>query len=139
MSTQFDIVVSATAMHFPSYIKITDAELEAAKVDALARSEPELFEAWLETSWVEWERQERHETALEIKLEDLPRTTSLRRSMANRASWRGLLGSKIHDPVRLHGNTWSLAELLRHWVPTGMDLHNRVTSPTEMKTKLKRC
>mmetsp|Transcript_8781 Transcript_8781/g.28090 ORF Transcript_8781/g.28090 Transcript_8781/m.28090 type:complete len:136 (+) Transcript_8781:3-410(+) len=103
-------------MHFPDYIHIKDAEIEAARADALGISDAR-FEEWL-GSWSEWLRQDRLEAAAALRWEDLdesPRRVSQRLD---------LTGEPIGDPVILRGTVSSLADLLRHWVPTGLDLNN---------------
>jgi len=64
-----NLPVDATAMIFPNYITVTDAELQAAEQEASEVTE-EAFESWL-SSWTEWERQARLETAENLCWDDL--------------------------------------------------------------------
>ena len=110
-----DLPVSATKMHFPNYIKIENEDFEKAKEDALSITEKE-FEKFL-NNWEEWKRQERYETSL-ILLEKTKRKSWKRLSIIN------LFGNKKHDKIVIDGNSWSLSDLLKHWIPTGLDLNN---------------
>ena len=110
-----DLPVSATKMHFPNYIKIENEDFEKAKEDALSITEKE-FEKFL-NNWEEWKRQERYETSL-ILLEKTKRKSWKRLSIIN------LFGNKKHDKIVIDGNNWSLSDLLKHWIPTGLDLNN---------------
>merc|ERR1712137_1324095 len=98
-------------MHFPSYIKVTDKEIDAAKREALAINEA-AFERWLE-SWDEWQRQKRLEAVEEIKWENLPVFDSKRKSWRDswRKSLRNLVQTKVKDAVVVNGERCSLADL----------------------------
>jgi len=49
-----------------------------------------------------------------------------------------LCGEALVDPVILRGQVWSLRDLLRHWVQTGLDLTNGVLSINEIVRDLRR-
>ncbi|GBG24521.1 Disease resistance protein TAO1 [Hondaea fermentalgiana] len=129
-----DLPVAALDMLFPKFIEISSEEIDAARTEALSIGEAE-FEIWLD-AWPEWQRQLRHETAEKLTYADLPRN-SRRFSM----SWADVFGNtNLDDPVRVQrgGPVWSLADLLRHWVPTGLDLYNSPLTIAQVK-HLSRC
>jgi len=133
LAQDLDLPVSALDMLFTNFVLVTDAELQAAKDEALAvTGEGEEFESWLKT-WTEWQRQLRLETVREIKFSRLKRN-SQRFSL----SWTNLIGDPMDDPVRIGKNVWSLNDLLKHWLKTGMDLNNQVRTIEDMKT-ITRC
>jgi len=113
-----DLPVSASSMHFPSYIKVSDDEINAARNEALAITD-EPFETWL-GAWQEWQRQDRLEKSLTINYDNL------REAPMKRASWRksirNLVGMKPADTIAFKDKRWSLEEFLRYWVDTGLDL-----------------
>lgn len=93
----------------------------------------EEFNTWL-GQWVEWERQDRFEFARDLKWEDLPRNH--KRVSLGRTT---LMGDEIDDPIKLGRSTWSLSELLTHWVRRGMDFNNVHHSIQDMRDNLSRC
>ena len=112
-------------MIYPSYITITDDDLEKAKQAALAITEEE-YEAFL-NNWEEWKRQERFEVAENIEWDQLElKRISLRKSLRN------LLNEKVKDPVFYLNKQYSLKDLLRHWVETGLDLKNNPLSKEDI-------
>ncbi|CAK8997723.1 Pre-mRNA-processing factor 6 (PRP6 homolog) (U5 snRNP-associated 102 kDa protein) (U5-102 kDa protein), partial [Durusdinium trenchii] len=134
LRSDLDLPVSSLAMLFPNFIEVTQAELDAAREEASAVSEDH-FEAWL-ADWEEWQRQERFELAVELKWGDLPSQST---SIINRLDGvMDLSGQPLQDPVVLDGSVWSLADLLRHWVATGMDLNNLVRSAEDLQTGLRK-
>lgn len=112
---ELNLPVSSISMAFPDCVTISDADIAAAKTQALALTDAQL-EAWLPT-WSEWQRQARVEYSKGV--------TYVRRRKMSEETFN-LIGEPTHDPVQLHPvtATWSLNDLLRHWVPTGMDLNN---------------
>ncbi|CAK9009910.1 E3 ubiquitin-protein ligase SspH1 (RING-type E3 ubiquitin transferase SspH1) (Salmonella secreted protein H1) (Secreted effector protein SspH1) [Durusdinium trenchii] len=129
LKDSLDLPVSATSFLFPDYVKVTDDQLEAAREEALAITDEDL-EDWL-PSWTEWQRQLRHEVALELPdWADLPRN-----SRRWSASFLDLFGDEMKDPVRINakGSVWSMKDLLKHWVATGLDLNNTQRSIAEMR------
>ena len=115
---------------------------------------PEDVDAFL-LGWHEWQRQLRSETADQLCWGDL--TVSIIKTKKKRLSQvvaskllgsfrrqsapRDLMGDVISDPVTFAGAknamVWSLADFLRHWVETGMDLNN-VTRSVEAVQQLRR-
>ena len=131
----FDLPVSTAAMVFPGYISIADAELAAARNEALAISDSDVA-SWLR-DWPERRRQLCHEFADTQQWRALPAAADGRR----RLSLRNVFGGAMHDPVRIDDRArvlCSLADILTHWVPTGMDLDNVVTSVQDMRQQLRR-
>jgi len=132
LAEELGLPVSALDMLFPSFIRVSDEEIDAARQEALNITD-EQFETWLRT-WPEWQRQLRFEAAQEIEFGKL-RRNSRRYSL----SWSDLLGNRMEDPVRVSANSiFSLKDLLRHWVATGLDLNNQPRTIEEMK-HLTRC
>jgi len=134
LKEELDLPVSAQEMLFPRYIKVTDEEIKAAKKDALEITD-EQFEEWLD-NWPEWQRQKRFEVAEEVKFSDLKRN-SRRFSL----SWSDLFGNTdIPDPVRIgsKGSIWSMQDLLKHYVATGLDLNNSPRTIDEIRS-MTRC
>jgi len=125
---QLDLPVSATQMHFPNYVKITDDEIEAAIADAASLTKDDL-EFWL-PSWSEWQRQLRLELVQSIQFHKLPRN-----SLPRRKSFRDVLGREAWDPVRLPGSNavFSLSDLLKKWIEDGTDLNNVAVTLEDMK------
>ena len=112
-----DLPVSALAMHFPNYIKVDPAEIEAAREQALSIPD-DRFQAWL-LSWSEWQRQLRFEKRIDYN--SLPVVEAKKRT-SWRKSIRNLLGDKPSDTVVFKGQRCSLSDLYKHWVATGRDL-----------------
>jgi hypothetical protein len=131
-----DLPVSAKSMHFPSYIKISDQEIDATRQEALGVSE-EQFLVWLE-AWPEWQREERLEVAKKITLDKIPKCIENTKRLSWRKSLRNLLGERNKDTVVLNGQRWSLADLLRHWVETGRNLNNNSLTCEEISNNLTR-
>mmetsp|Transcript_9894 Transcript_9894/g.17389 ORF Transcript_9894/g.17389 Transcript_9894/m.17389 type:complete len:153 (-) Transcript_9894:260-718(-) len=125
--------VDATAMIFPNYIKIIEAELSAAELEA-SNVTDEAFESWL-SSWTEWRRQERFEAAQALRWDDLEVDETF---SASRVPRTDLSGEALVDPVLLRGQVWSLCDLLRHWIQTGVDLTNSVLSIDDFVSDLRR-
>jgi len=125
--------VDATAMIFSNYIPISDAELKAAQQEASEVSD-EAFKLWL-SSWAEWQRQERLEVAEGMSWEGLDFDPGVDASKVPRTD---LSGEVLVDPVVLRRQVWSLRDLLRHWVQTGLDLTNGVLSIDDLTNHAKR-
>jgi len=119
-----DLPVSSCSMHFPSYMKVTEDEIKAAKEEALGVSEA-AFKRWLE-SWDEWQRQLRLEAVEEISWENLPVFDSKKKGWRKswRKSLRNLMQTKVKDAVIVNGNRCSFADFAKHWVGTGCDFEN---------------
>eukprot|EP00514_Thraustochytrium_sp_LLF1b_P005740 CAMPEP_0184528316 /NCGR_PEP_ID=MMETSP0198_2-20121128/11724_1 /TAXON_ID=1112570 /ORGANISM="Thraustochytrium sp., Strain LLF1b" /LENGTH=125 /DNA_ID=CAMNT_0026920149 /DNA_START=678 /DNA_END=1055 /DNA_ORIENTATION=- len=120
-------------MIFTNYIEITDDELKAAEREASQVTE-EAFESWL-SSWTEWERQERLEVAESLDWKELDVDESVNASQIPASN---LSGEPLDDPVVYKGQIWSLRDLLRHWVRTGLDLTNMVLLPKDFVGHVKR-
>jgi len=128
-----NLPVDATAMIFPNYIQITDAELQAAEREASEVTD-EAFESWL-LSWEEWKRQKRLETAQNMHWDDLDIDQSV---SASRVPKTDLSGEALVDPVVLRRQIWSLRDLLRHWVETGSDLTNAALLVEDLTKNIRR-
>jgi len=124
-----DLPVQATSMLFPSYIKVTEEELEAAKKEALSVTE-EAFHNWLAT-WSPWERHLRDNVAAALEWSQQG-PTALDPTMQFPDS--DLSGDPVHDPVLLRGQIWSMHDLLRHWRSTGLDLTNAPLNTEELRS-----
>ncbi|CAK9111844.1 Importin subunit alpha-6 (Karyopherin subunit alpha-5) [Durusdinium trenchii] len=126
---KLDLPVSAKAMIFSTYVEIPQSELDLISGEALAVTDQAL-EAWLDT-WPEWQRQLRQEAADALTWSQLPRN-----SRRFSTSFINLFGDPISDPVRIgkQGTIWSMQELLKHWVATGVDLNNTPRSVSEINT-----
>ncbi|GBG23869.1 Disease resistance protein TAO1 [Hondaea fermentalgiana] len=126
-----ELPVSSCDMLYSSHARVSAAELAAAREEALKVVDgTKAFESWLR-AWPEWQRQRRLETSLRLRWENLPRN-----SRRFRASWADLCGNtNIADPVRVDGKgaVWSMRDLLRHWVATGLDLHNQPLSSADIR------
>jgi len=109
---------------------IADEELSAIQKEASELSE-EAFDAWL-SYWAEWTRQDRYEIAERMHWDDLDFAQS------GKSSKRISLGNSHPDPVLLRGQVWSLRDLLRHWILTGLDLSNQELPIEEPRTQIKR-
>jgi len=125
--------VDATAMIFSNFVAISDQELKAAEQEASEVTE-EGFEMWL-SSWSEWRRQERLETAQLLRWDELDIDDNIE---ALRVPRSNLSGERLRDPILLRGQVWSLCDLLRHWIQTGLDLTNEVLPKEEIVHALKR-
>lgn len=135
LAPELDLPVPAVDQLFPNFVLVTDDELNAAKEEALQiTGQGEAFEAWL-SHWSEWQRQLRLEAAKELSFERLKRN-SRRFSL----SWMDLFGNRMDDPIRIGKNStiWSMQDLLRHWVRTGMDLNNTPRTIEEIR-HMSRC
>eukprot|EP00514_Thraustochytrium_sp_LLF1b_P005669 CAMPEP_0184527408 /NCGR_PEP_ID=MMETSP0198_2-20121128/11181_1 /TAXON_ID=1112570 /ORGANISM="Thraustochytrium sp., Strain LLF1b" /LENGTH=550 /DNA_ID=CAMNT_0026919063 /DNA_START=146 /DNA_END=1795 /DNA_ORIENTATION=- len=128
-----NLPVDATAMIFTNYIEVTDAELQAAEAEAEGVTE-EAFEVWL-SSWSEWARQDRLEAARELRWVDLPCDKSITSPGVPRSD---LSGEELCDPISLRGQVWSLRDLLRHWIVTGLDPTNTVLRCDELPILVQR-
>ncbi|GBG34266.1 Importin subunit alpha [Hondaea fermentalgiana] len=137
-----DLPVSAQDMIYSTYVQIDKADLEAART-ACKEVDDEAFEVWL-SAWPEWIREERREFADETDWAELDQEELSRNSL--RDSLTNLFGDPVEDPIRLldpdHPGkrpVWSLKDLLRHWVATGMDLHGVHRSTDDLRSNLRRC
>jgi len=137
-----DLPITAQDMIFPNYVRVTEEEINSAREDALSVP-AEVFEAWLE-DWPEWQREKRRQFADGLKWEDLDQEQLSRQSL--RLSLTNMFGEPLADPVRILDDksrgkrpVWSFADLMKHWVPTGLDLHNNSRSVDEMRDNLRRC
>jgi len=120
---ELDLPLAATSMHFPTYVQIGEDDLENIRDRALGITDSEV-DRWLE-GWTEWQRQLRSEQASELEWSSLPvARRSLSRRVSRRLSLRNLFGSRMVDPVQVGQSVWSLSDLLRHWIRTGLDLNN---------------
>lgn len=129
LKDDLELPVSSEDMLFPQYMHVSDEEIDEARRAALDVSGAD-FEIWLET-WPEWQRQLRLEAAEALIWEELPRN-SRRFSL----SWTDVMGNNnISDPVRIGSNStiWSMRDLLKHWIATGLDLNNQTRSIDEIK------
>mmetsp|Transcript_4634 Transcript_4634/g.8743 ORF Transcript_4634/g.8743 Transcript_4634/m.8743 type:complete len:85 (-) Transcript_4634:139-393(-) len=59
-------------------------------------------------------------------------------AQSGKSSKRISLGNSHPDPVLLRGQVWSLRDLLRHWILTGLDLSNQELPIEEPRTQIKR-
>jgi len=128
-----NLPVDATAMIFSNYIQVSGEELQAVEQEVSEITE-EAFEAWLH-SWTEWQRQERLETAECICWEQLEIDPCV---CPSRVPDSDLSGDILCDPVVLRDQVWSLRDLLRHWIPTGLDLTNAVLRGEDLTRKVRR-
>jgi len=126
-----DLPTDAEDMVFFSYIKVTDEEIEAAKREALETTGE--LDNWL-SSWDEWQRQDRLETARSTKWARIARTVAPGNDLPD----TDILGNPMREPVRLNGVICNLPVLLRHWTETGMDLYNAKVTPEELTRGLQR-
>ena len=135
LKDQLELPVSALEMKFPDYIKVTQQEINQAKQEAIEKSTDELFQKWLKT-WDEWQRQLRYEYAQEELQWESLQTADKRLSAS--LDLTDLAGDPLIDPVYFHSKIWSLNELLKRWVETGMDFLNIVRTGDELKLELKK-
>mmetsp|Transcript_21750 Transcript_21750/g.38430 ORF Transcript_21750/g.38430 Transcript_21750/m.38430 type:complete len:833 (+) Transcript_21750:165-2663(+) len=113
-----DLPVEASAMIFPSYVTVSKKEFRLAKKEANAVDDA-AFETWLE-SWPEWQRQDRLEFAEQLNWETLEEV----RLNPSEVPETDLSGNTMQDPIMLRSMVWSLSDVLKHWVRTGVDLTN---------------
>lgn len=127
-----NLPVSSRDMRYGAYVNIPTSEIfeVCRKLRTITEDD---FEAWL-SQWSEWQRQLRFEFARDTKWEDLPskdRRVSLGRT--------DLMGDELVDPVEIERAVFSFSELMRFWVPSGVDLYKTPRSVEDMKTSLYRC
>jgi len=126
LRTVLNLPVPAVGMHYSTYEKISKGELAWIANTASLVSEQQ-FTAWL-TSWSEWQRQDRLEAAQRLRWDQLPASSEDRAKIPE----VDLSGEPLSDPVRVHGQIWSLQDVLTHWVRTGLSLMNANLSLDEV-------
>ena len=132
LMNELDLPVSATAMHFPNYIKIEQQDIEKAKKEALNITNEE-FESFMK-EWSPWQRQQRKEAVENVTIDSLPKS-SKRRSISGRLET--MIGEIATDGVILGDSQYSLSDLKKHWMETGMDFNNIPWSIDDFLSNLK--
>jgi len=127
-----NLPVSVKMMHFPSFVQIEQEVFDFAAEEAMSISEED-FEKWM-NGWSEWQRQARLETI--PNWNDLELGASI--SSERLKKCQNLQGESISDPITFYGKIWSFSDLVRHFVQTGMDLENRVTTIPTFTANIRR-
>mmetsp|Transcript_7484 Transcript_7484/g.13728 ORF Transcript_7484/g.13728 Transcript_7484/m.13728 type:complete len:644 (+) Transcript_7484:192-2123(+) len=103
--------INASAMKYPNYVAVSEAEINAAKEEALSVTD-EQFEVWL-AHWPEWQRLHRWQVAESILYARSPPTwLPVIRKLASTEEWQ----------VRMGNETWKLRDVLNYWVRTGRSM-----------------
>lgn len=127
-----DLPVSAEAMLYRTFVKVTVEQIEAARQEAAAITD-EQFHVWLQ-AWPEWQRQLRLEAA-----EGMHWGALREAALDKRSSFRAFSGEPMEQPVVVgkHG-PFEYAELMDRWVAQGMDFANVPLSVKQLKQRLRR-
>ena len=133
LMSELHLPVSATAMHYPNYIKIEQQDIDKAKEEALNITNEE-FESFLK-EWSPWQRQQRKEAVENVTIDSLPKS-SKRRSLNEELET--MSGDVATDGVILGDSQYSLSDLKKHWIETGMDFNNIPWSIDDFLSNLKR-
>jgi len=128
-----NLPVSAQAMSYPSYVEITDGQIEEARAEVSKSLETGL-ESWKAT-WPEWQRQIRMEAGESLCFDNLP---SMQLPKSKEVT--NLVGEEVSDPITFdNGKTCvSLADFIAHWVPSGKDFYGSCLAAETFASNVRR-